>query len=242
MLNSSPLSVAQMNDDPSSLKWYGSIISRHIGTILEIECGTPECLLDQLSKKCHLDAIIIDAEYQSLDLPLGILIAQLAATFPDTAILTLSLYGDRETIDQAINNGARGFLLKKEIGMAIVAAVTMACRGYFVFTPSVEQILRAANGGLPLRAKKIRRWRPNPRLTPRVAEAFNHRVLHGMRAPLAAEEMGVEPETVERYVNQAYRIVEDIWADDKTLQGLDMDSISPEDRAFHWYTLPPRFD
>ncbi|HAY83539.1 MAG TPA: hypothetical protein DCY42_01070, partial [Chloroflexi bacterium] len=64
----------------------------------------------------------------------------------------------------------------------------------------------------------------------------------GMRASLAAEEMYVETATIERYVNQAYKILTDGWADESYLFDVNLSGLSPEDQAFVWFTLPPRVE
>jgi hypothetical protein len=71
-------------------------------------------------------------------------------------------------------------------------------------------------------------------------KSFWLRVFFGMRASLAGEELGVETATIERYVNQAYRILPDDWVDDSYLSDVELESLSPEDQAFLWFTLPPR--
>ena len=83
-------------------------------------------------------------------------------------------------------------------------------------------------------------WQPNPRLTPQIIKSFWLRVFFGMRASLAADELFVETATIERYVNQAYKILTDGWADESYLFDVDFSQLSPEDQAFVWFTLPPR--
>ena len=86
----------------------------------------------------------------------------------------------------------------------------------------------------------IPEWSPNPRLTPQIIKSFWLRVFFGMRASLAAEELYLETATVERYINQAYKVLTDGWADESYLFDVDFATLSPEDQAFVWFTLPPR--
>jgi hypothetical protein len=83
-------------------------------------------------------------------------------------------------------------------------------------------------------------WSPNPRLTPQIIKSFWLRVFFGMRASLVAEELYLETATVERYINQAYKVLTDGWADESYLFDVDLTALSPEDQAFVWFTLPPR--
>jgi hypothetical protein len=121
--------------------------------------------------------------------------------------------------------------------MAIIPAIIKSLNSHFLITPSLEsQIYKDHKGTCEI----FPVWLPNPKLTPQIMKAFWLRVFFGMRAAFAAEELFVAKGTVERYINQAYRILPDMWGDDSYMDDIDLDSLSPEDQAFVWFTLPPR--
>jgi hypothetical protein len=124
--------------------------------------------------------------------------------------------------------------------MAIVPAIMKAALEGLVLTPTIQSSLENDSSHKYEAAFVIPTWKPNPNLTPQIIKSFWLRVFFGMRASLAAEELYLETATVERYINQAYKILPDGWGDDKYLFDVDFTQLSAEDQAFVWFTLPPR--
>lgn len=239
MAHKFPVRVMLMDDDFYALKWNAALLTRDLRTIVCAEAETPEELV-RFAAQVETDAILLDTEYTLTYLPLDVLIARLRAVAPKAAVVCLSLYGDPSAIQAAVLAGASGFLLKGEVRMAIASAVVRACRARFVMTPGVEVALHGKFDDFLREADRLQSWEPHPGLTPSLKESVWLRVVYRMRASLAAQEIGKKPGTVERYVNYAYQILEDDWADDADLGEIDWSDISPEDRAFTLFTQPPR--
>ena len=235
-----PHKIALMDDDFYALKWNTAQMMRDPRTTVTVEAETPRELIKQIKSEGHPDIVIVDVEYASDKLPVADMLAQIKEAAPEAVIICNSQYGQRETIEIALQNGVSGFFLKHEVRMEIVPAVMYAATNGFAVTPSVFDLLPYEYTFGEKQAHIIPVWQPNPRLTPQIIKSFWLRVFFGMRASLAAEELYVETATVERYINQAYKVLTDGWADESYLFDVDFSTLSPEDQAFVWFTLPPR--
>ncbi len=233
-----PIKVALMDDDFYALKWNTALFMRDPRTTVVIEAGSPSELLAALKhEKGSPDAFIIDVEYMH-ELPsFADLLTQLRNDHPSSTLVCLSQYGKPEHLAAAFKSGAKAFLIKDDVRMAIIPALIKSITSKFMISASLEDAVTKIDcrefDVFPV-------WHPNPKLTPQIMKAFWLRVFYGMRAAFAAEELFVAKGTVERYINQAYRILPDMWGDDSYLDKIDLDTLSPEDQAFVWFTLPPR--
>ena len=237
-----PKNVAIMDDDFHALKWNTALFMRDPRTTVKVEAETPRELIQEIKSNGAPDIVIVDVEYSPERMPIDEMLTQIKAHAPQAVIVCSSQYGRKETIETAMHYGVQGFLLKHEIRMEIVPAIMYAAKNGLVVSPSVFDLLPAEYTFGPKQAHIVPVWKPNPRLTPQIIKSFWLRVFFGMRASLAAEELYVETATVERYINQAYKVLTDGWADESYLFDVDFASLSPEDQAFVWFTLPPRND
>jgi len=235
-----PHKIALMDDDFYSLKWNTALMMRDPRTTVIVEAETPRQLIQQIKAEGKPDIVIVDVEYSPERLPVPEMLSAIRKEAPEAVIICNSQYGERETIEQSLQHGVKGFLLKNEVRMEIIPAVMYAAVNGFVVTPSVFDMLPSEYTFGAKKAHVIPIWQPNPRLTPQIIKSFWLRVFFGMRASLAAEELYVETATVERYINQAYKVLQDGWADEAYLFNVDFSTLSPEDQAFVWFTLPPR--
>ena len=235
-----PFNIALLDDDFYALKWNTALGMRDPRSTITIEAETPAQLVAQIKPKSPPDVVLVDVEYAPDKLPLGELLDTITSKAPEAAIVCTSQYGDPEVIKMAMAHGVKGFLLKQEVRMAIVPAVIHAAVNGLVVTPSIFKKLPSEFTFGKQEAHVFPVWKPNPRLTPQIIKIFWLRVFFGMRASLAAEELYVETTTIERYINQAYKILSDDWADEIYMFDVDLTALSPEDRAFVWFTLPPR--
>jgi len=237
-----PLKVALMDDDFYSLKWNTALVMRDPRTTVIVEADRPRALIDQIKAEGPPDVVVVDVEYAATRLPVAEMLASICEHAPETVIVCNSQYGERDTIETAMNFGVKGFLLKSEVRMEIVSAISYAARRGLIVSPAIFDLLPREYTFGPKQAHILPVWQPNPRLTPQIIKSFWLRVFFGMRASLAADEMFVETATVERYVNQAYKVLTDGWADESYLFDVNFSELSPEDQAFVWFTLPPRSD
>jgi len=238
MTNRFPIKVALMDDDFYALKWNTALFMRDPRTTVVVEAGSPTELLAMLdSENGSPDAFIIDVEYHEQLPSFADLLHKLKNDHPNSTLVCLSQYGKRDHFQAAFKAGVNGFLIKDDVRMAIIPALIKSCSSKFLISSSLEEIAKE----IDYRDYEVfPAWHPNPKLTPQIMKAFWLRVFFGMRAAFAAEELFVAKGTVERYVNQAYRILPDMWGDDSYLDDIDLDTLSPEDQAFVWFTLPPR--
>jgi DNA-binding NarL/FixJ family response regulator len=235
-----PTRILIMDDDFHALKWNTALFMRDPRSTVVGECESPDELLAYLDDKGNdrPDVIVIDTEYGADYPDVDALLSTVRKAQEGANLICLSQYGHPKAIRAALDNEAVGFLLKREVRMAVVPAILQALRvENFVISPGIAEKMNELAPLKPLH--NIPRWKPNPNLTPQIMKSFWLRVFFGMRASLAAEEMFVETATIERYVNQAYKILPDGWADERYLFDVDLNEISPEDQAFVWFTLPP---
>ncbi len=74
---------------------------------------------------------------------------QIIADSPDTAVLMLSMHTESTWVRQAIDAGARGYVLKEAIELELGAAIRKVAAGEMVFDPQVEQgsVLKGERSG-----------------------------------------------------------------------------------------------
>ncbi len=238
--NNYPIRVTLMDDDFYALKWNTALIMRDPRTTVIDEAETPDELITNLKKREKNNVVVVDVEYRPEYPPIASLLSSIQELAPEAVIVCTSQYGEIETIEAALQAGVKGFLLKSEVRMAIVPAIMKAALEGLVLTPTIRSSLEKDPSFKYEEPFVIPIWKPNPQLTPQIVKSFWLRVFFGMRASLAAEELYLETATVERYINQAYKILTDGWGDDNYLFDVDFTQLSPEDQAFVWFTLPPR--
>ena len=79
---------------------------------------------------------------------------QIIEDSPDTAVLMLSMHSESTWVRQAIDAGAKGYVLKNALDLELGAAIRKVAAGETVFDPKVEQkpVLMASAAPLSLRA------------------------------------------------------------------------------------------
>jgi len=113
-------------------------------------------------------------------------------------IIVLTSYGGDSELQQAVDAGALGVLLKGASGQEVVQAVRQVHRGQPCIAPEVAECLRE--------------WKSLPALTAREIEVLRL-VAEGLRNQQVADRLGVSPNTVKIHVN---RILEKLGAQDRT--------------------------
>ena len=105
-------------------------------------CGEAKDGIDAVEKAKRLkpDAAIIDIGMPNLN---GLdATRQIVDALPQTKVLVLTLYDSDDMIQQVLNAGARGFLLKSDAGRNLVAAVEALRRSGTYFTSKVAEMVR----------------------------------------------------------------------------------------------------
>jgi DNA-binding NarL/FixJ family response regulator len=89
--------------------------------------------------KLKPDAVVIDIAMPSLN---GLeAVRQIVKTVPNTKVLVLTMYDSDPLIQQVLQAGARGYLLKSDAGRDLVSAIDALRRNKTFFTPKVSQMV-----------------------------------------------------------------------------------------------------
>jgi DNA-binding NarL/FixJ family response regulator len=100
------------------------------------EAGTGEESI-KLAKKLHPQVVVMDCALPGMN---GLQATrQIIEDSPDTAVLMLSMHTESTWVRQAIEAGAKGYVLKNAMDLELSAAIRKVAAGETVFDPQVEQ-------------------------------------------------------------------------------------------------------
>jgi DNA-binding NarL/FixJ family response regulator len=235
-----PLNVGLMDDDYFALKWNSDLLTKDLRTTVSFETESPYELLDELAHCEKIDLLLLDVEYFPKNPNLDDLLNSIDKIKPNLPVVCLSQYGGWDTVSTAILHGTRGFLLKNEIKLEIASALILALQVRFLVTPGILPLLINWDKSFLSQTTTIPVWLLNPKLTSKLNKIFTFRVLYGMSAPLTAQEVFLSPGTIEKYMQQIYQKLSLEWGDTSLLTGVNLEKVSPETQAFHFYVLPPK--
>lgn len=122
---------------------------------------------------------------------------RIVGSAPHTAVLILTMYDDDALVFQAIQAGARGYVLKSADPAAVLAAIRAVARGEAIFGAAVAQRLSTwfstmANDRSPF-----------VQLTPRERQALDL-IARGWGNPAIAQSMGVSAKTIRNLVSNVF--------------------------------------
>lgn len=223
------LKVVVMDTDYFALQAINSYLAWDRRTRVQVLAETPEAMWDYLNRTPlaeQPDVIVLDSDHLGGPQGLRAQLDRLRAKIPKVMIICLAQTADESLIKEALDGGARGFLLKGEVRQQIAWAIVYALDRSFVVTASVMRAARRLFEVRKVTVHPLPRMRDYPELTKRVRQAIELCVIKGMPAQLAADEMGISLHTIRSYIKEGYRILE---AHDDTEYPVDM---SPQERAF----------
>jgi DNA-binding NarL/FixJ family response regulator len=91
----------------------------------------------KLAKQLHPRVVVMDCALPGMN---GLQAArQIIEDSPDTAVLMLSMHTESTWVRQAIEAGAKGYVLKNAMDLELGAAIRKVAAGETVFDPQVEQ-------------------------------------------------------------------------------------------------------
>src|SRR5579883_297825 len=116
--------------------------------------------------KLKPDVVVIDIAMPSLN---GLeAVRQIVKSVPNTKVLVLTMYDSDPLIQQVLQAGARGYLLKSDAGRDLVSAIDALRRNKTFFTPKVSQMVLEGYLGRPTKENEDDSSRKNGlRLTAR---------------------------------------------------------------------------
>jgi DNA-binding NarL/FixJ family response regulator len=127
-------------------------------------------------------------------------LAQLQCLQPRPAVVVLSMYGDQDTVQRALQLGALGYVLKQAVAGELLAAVRAASLGSMYLSAGVSAVLSQTWTEGPRRPKI-------DRLSPREQEVIRF-VVEGLTARQIAERLNTSVKTVEKQKRDAMRKLE----------------------------------
>jgi DNA-binding NarL/FixJ family response regulator len=91
----------------------------------------------QLAKKLRPEVVVMDCALPGMN---GLQATrEILASLPNTAVLMLSMHTESTWVRQAIDAGAKGYILKNALDLELSAAIRKVAAGETVFDPQVEQ-------------------------------------------------------------------------------------------------------
>jgi len=91
----------------------------------------------KLANQLHPQVVVMDCALPGMN---GLeATRQILAHLPDTAVLMLSMHTESTWVRQAIEAGAKGYILKNALDLELGAAIRKVAAGETVFAPEVEQ-------------------------------------------------------------------------------------------------------
>ncbi len=110
----------------------------------------------KLAKELHPQVVVMDCALPGLD---GLQATrQILADAPHTAVLMLSMHTEDTWVRQAIEAGAKGYVLKNAMDLELGSAIRKVAAGETVFDPQVEQrsaLKGERNAGLTQRELEV---------------------------------------------------------------------------------------
>jgi DNA-binding NarL/FixJ family response regulator len=175
------------DDHPAMLSAIGDVLERHgIGVVARAADGE-----EALARIAELkpDVALVDIKMPGLS---GIdVTTRAAAVSPDTAVILYTGFGDRSLLSEALDAGARGFVLKEAPLSDLVRAVQLVAAGESYVDPVLAGILVGAQ-----MSRKL------PQLTQREREVL-HLLADGLTNEQIGKRLTISPETVRTHVRKA---------------------------------------
>ena len=148
----------------------------------------------ELARKLRPDVVLMDIAMPRLN---GLeATRQVLRDVPVTRVVVLSAHSDDAYINEAIDAGARGFLLKQTSAHVVCEAIRDVQKGSLFFSPTVGRRLNRMDARSPGRAGQPRPRNAN--LTSREMEVLQL-IAEGKANKESAVELGISIKTVEKH-------------------------------------------
>ena len=190
--------TAIVDDNSFLIKSVKEKLALFPGVVISFTAHDGIQCMEQLQANKRTDLILMDIEMPRQN---GIVtIAQVKRTYPQIKIIVWTVFDDDESIFQAIQAGADGYLLKETTARELHEAMLQTLEGGAVMTPSI--------------AMKTLRFLRNPdaipqdqeeivTLTPREIDVLEQ-LSSGLPYTAIAENLHISPSTVRRHIENIY--------------------------------------
>lgn len=146
--------------------------------------------------KLKPDVVVIDIAMPSLN---GLeAVRQIIKAVPHCRVLVLTMYDSDELIQQVLQAGARGYLLKSDAGRDLVSAIDALRRNKTFFTPKVSQMVLEGYLDKSLKEKEPESEAESLRLTSRQREIVQL-LAEGKSSKEVAAVLGLSVKTAETH-------------------------------------------
>lgn len=190
-MNSEPIRVLLADDHPVYRDGLAGLLGATTDLVVVGRAATGREAVE-LAASLAPDVVVLDLNMPELN---GVDAArQIVGTSPHTAVLILTMYDDDALVFQAIQAGARGYVLKSANPDTVLTAVRSVAHGEAIFGAALAQRLSQWFGAIDSRRG------PFVQLTPRENEALGL-IARGWPNPAIGERMGVSGKTVRNLVS-----------------------------------------
>lgn len=188
-----PIQVAMVEDDRRIRESLAVLLGDAPGLSLVGAFVTAEEGLRELPR-LKPDVVLLDINLPGLS---GIeAVARLNRLLPAAAVLMLTVYEDADQIFRALQNGARGYLVKRTAPHKLLEAIVEAYEGGAPMSPQIARKV----------VQHFHRAAPDPgleKLTPREQEVLEE-LARGRLYKEIADQLGIGVETVRSYLSSIY--------------------------------------
>ncbi|HVY69129.1 MAG TPA: response regulator transcription factor [Verrucomicrobiae bacterium] len=185
------LKILLVDDHPILRQGLGEAITRQTGVSLAGQADTGASAME-LAAKVSPDLVVMDVHLPDMN---GIEVTRrLLASMPSLKVMMFSSDGTRELVDEALQAGACGYLLKTTAVDELIHAVEAVMEGRLYLSPGVsEGILEDYRKGLMEESADVK-----PRLSAREKELLRL-VAEGQRNKEIAEQLDISLKSVEAH-------------------------------------------
>lgn len=152
----------------------------------------------RLAKELRPDVVVLDLAMPMMN---GVeATKEILQAHPSAKVLMLSTYGSEDCVDQAIDEGAVGYLIKQTASQELQKAIREAKRGNSYFSPAISKRFHSQQRETFLRNGTAVR-KESPRLTTRETEVLQL-IAAGYANKQIADALDISIKTVEKHRQQ----------------------------------------
>ncbi len=195
--------VLIVEDDPFARDLMSLLLTRDWRTRVIGEATDKKGLVDFLSQgDSKVDVVVLDTEIPGSPILPFELAAMTQEMSTSPAILYTGTKASLEPLKQILKAGRGGYVLKGELLYALGAAVAEICKGHFVITPGVQNVIDDASLPSGLRIMDGRKkWSA---FTPREREVIRLAMIFNLAIRDMADELVLSPGWVSELVSTIY--------------------------------------